>query len=463
MSFARLGASFSTTWQNGIAERSGATLKALAGAVIRAQTCTGHDDMAMAVGEAVAAYNSDVNEEGVSPLQAVTGRQQAPVGDVLNGLHGHLAEHELVARVAMVRMHFSRGLRRAELARSRSSTLVEALQPGDLCFYWRASKYNPKKGRANSGSKHRLQLRRWHGPALLVAIEGGANAFLSHGGQLTKCGLEHVRKASPLEQIAAGSWEEAIKDVIDSVPVPEDIPVPNETEEDDNEEMADLFAAEPETPVPSTAIAGIPNVEKQARALATPLSPSEVAAALQPPSRKPSAASSMPPPPLGSVAHGPCQSTQGTGTVSPSTPGRRSVLAPAIQRAQAFEPMVSPHGSKRSASQPLPETGRERASPAQLQELPEPPVPSAPSTSSPAFEALTLTWEQLCNLSATSENIHPLLRLQAQAEMDRRAPFDCLELDHGSWDGRWSFLCQDEWNLQSLGQSLPLEMERGKP
>ena len=254
--------------------------------------------MAMAVGEAVAAYNSDVNEEGVSPLQAVTGRQQAPVGDVLNGLHGHLAEHELldesqmaarqvaareVASVAMVRMHFSRGLRRAELARSRSSTLVEALQPGDLCYYWRASKYNPKKGRANSGSKHRLQLRRWHGPALLVAIEGGANAFLSHGGQLTKCGLEHVRKASPLEQIAAGSWEEAIEDVIDSVRVPEDIPVPNETEEDDNEEMADLFAAEPETPVPSTAIAGIPNVEKQARALAT---------FLQPPSRKPSAASS---------------------------------------------------------------------------------------------------------------------------------------------------------------------------
>ena len=40
--------------------------------------------------------------------------------------------------------------------------------------------------------------------------------------------------------------------------------------------------------------------------------------------------------------------------------------------------------------------------------------------------------------------------------MDRRAPFDCLELDHGTWDGRWSFMCEREWELQkSLGQSLP--------
>ena len=115
---------------------------------------------------------------------------------------------------------------------------------------------------------------------------------------MTKCGLEHVRKASPLEQIAAGSWEEAIKDVIDSVPVPEDIPVPNETEED--EEIADLFTAEPETPVPSAALPGIPNVETQARALATHLSPAEVVAALQPTSRRPSTLTSMPPPP-GSV------------------------------------------------------------------------------------------------------------------------------------------------------------------
>ena len=58
------------------------------------------------------------------------------------------------------------------------------------------------------------------GPAILVAIENGkdsgvgANAFLSLKGQLAKCGLEHVRKASSLEQISFGAWEEAVKDVL---------------------------------------------------------------------------------------------------------------------------------------------------------------------------------------------------------------------------------------------------------
>lgn len=56
----------------------------------------------------------------------------------------------------------------------------------------------------------------------MVAVERqseggmGANAFLSFKGQLTKCPLEHIRPASSLEQIAADSWEEAIREVIDS-------------------------------------------------------------------------------------------------------------------------------------------------------------------------------------------------------------------------------------------------------
>ena len=32
-------------------------------------------------------------------------------------------------------------------------------------------------------------------------------------------------------------------------------------------------------------------------------------------------------------------------------------------------------------------------------------------------------------MAESTENIHPLLRLEAFAEMDRRAPFDCLEAD----------------------------------
>ena len=36
---------------------------------------------------------------------------------------------------------------------------------------------------------------------------------------MTKCSLEHVRAASSLEQLAAGSWEAAIKELIEGIPV----------------------------------------------------------------------------------------------------------------------------------------------------------------------------------------------------------------------------------------------------
>ena len=137
-------------WQNGVAERSGGTLKALVGAVMKAHTIAGRSELSLALGEAVASYNSDVNEEGVSPVQAVTGRQPVMQGDVLGGFASRLAEHSLIeskptlarqvairktARLAMVRLHFSRGLQRAELARARTTTVENLPQPGDLVYF----------------------------------------------------------------------------------------------------------------------------------------------------------------------------------------------------------------------------------------------------------------------------------------------------------------------------------------
>ena len=56
---------------------------------------------------------------------------------------------------------------------------------------------------------------------------------------------------------------------------------------------------------------------------------------------------------------------------------------------------------------------------------------------------------------ANNVNIHPLLALQAQADIDRRSPLDAAEFDHGTWDGRWEFLCEREWNQQvELGKQL---------
>ena len=466
-------------WQNGVAERSGATLKAITGAIVRGHSIAGYDEMAMAVGEATSAYNSDINEEGVSPLQAVTGRQKPPVGDVLAGVSPHLPEHQMVedepvlarqiaaretARIAMVRMHFSRGLRKAELARSRTATLRDHPQPGDLCYYWRETKYNPKKQRGGSNSRRKLQLRRWHGPAMLVAIEGQANCFLSHRGQITKCGLEHVRKASPLEQISSGAWEAAIREVIESVPVAEvdhGAVAAAGAEEEEDEEIRDLFAGDP--PVAPAASAAL-------------LSPSEVVAAIQP-VMSPGVSSSMP---GGGSTRNPSKiaalddlpevlrrqmAQQSGGEVPGSEPGvmaeasvsrgdggsrgRAAPLQSAVARARSLSTGREARGVKREASQP-PDAEAERGRPA------GPETSSRPATPRGNFEAMVLSWDQLCNLASSTSEVHPLFRLQAQAELDRRNPVDCLEVDHGSWDGRWSMMCEREWELQKeLCQLLP--------
>ena len=129
--------------------------------------------------------------------------------------------------MSMVRLHYSRALRRAELARSRKFVPEEIPQPGGICYFWRQQKYVAKKkgnaSSATSSTRRKVELRRWHGPALMVAVEAraggdgepGSCCFLSFRGQLTKCALEHARRASSLEQVAADFWEEAIKEVID--------------------------------------------------------------------------------------------------------------------------------------------------------------------------------------------------------------------------------------------------------
>ena len=216
-------------WQNGVCEKGGGILKAIATAVIKSQSLLGADDVDLAVQEAVMAYNSDINEAGVTPAQAALGRQPRMIGDVLGDFGQRLSEHGLVecrpsfarqvamrevAKLAMLRLHFSRGLRRAEMARSRTPTVTDAqaLQPGMIVYYYRMSKYNSKTG----PSKRKLSLKRWHGPGLLVAMEGHSNCFISHKGQLVKAAIEHVRKASTMEQITMEEWESAIQDVVEA-------------------------------------------------------------------------------------------------------------------------------------------------------------------------------------------------------------------------------------------------------
>ena len=461
-------------WQNGIAERSGATLKAIIGALVRTYSLGGADDMQRAVAEAAAAYNADVNEEGVSPLQAVTGRQPPAHGDVLNGLSNRLTEHSLIenkpslarqvalretARVAMVRLHFSRGFRKAELARARTTSLQDFPQPGDLCYFWRESKYNPRKKGQAAGSRKRLQLKRWFGPALMVAGESGldgeegANCFLSFRGQLTKCGKEHVRKASSLEQISYDAWEEAIRDVIAAADVDktidrEVVPLTPAPDAMSDSELEELFEAPPQ--VGFAAAATAPQVADTVGDM-IPLTPQELVAAISPSeatplsSRVPSRRQSVEVAPSSRRAS--ATSMPEVVSLSDEAPPREPVhlLQGAIDRARSLERTSEARGEKRAASREL-----------VREEVSDGAPPPDSSGASPAFEALTMSWDQVCKLAVPDEATHPLLQVQAQAEAERRTPLDCVEGDHGSWDGRWSFLCERDWKLmQEMGQQWP--------
>ena len=125
-------------WQNGLCEKVGGILKGLISACASAQSLMGADEMTLGLGEAVQAYNMDVGDSGFSPMQAAVGRQPLPPGDAL--AEGHMGELDAMeepsfarlvavretARMAMLRLHFSRALRRAMVARSRNPTVAHS-------------------------------------------------------------------------------------------------------------------------------------------------------------------------------------------------------------------------------------------------------------------------------------------------------------------------------------------------
>ena len=58
------------------------------------------------------------------------------------------------------------------MARSRNPTLATRPSIGDLVYFYREQKYN-RKSSANR-RKLLLLLKKWHGPGLLVAMEGAS-------------------------------------------------------------------------------------------------------------------------------------------------------------------------------------------------------------------------------------------------------------------------------------------------
>ena len=135
-------------WANGIAERGGQALKTICRALSVQFTPHGRADMSMVLSAALEAVNGDIGESGYSPQQFVLGKQPRLAGMVIpSGLRDRLAAHSLIenspsmerqiamkemARVSMVRLKYSRSLRRAELARARKPVLAREYETGEL-------------------------------------------------------------------------------------------------------------------------------------------------------------------------------------------------------------------------------------------------------------------------------------------------------------------------------------------
>ena len=218
-------------WVNGIAERGGQSLKTIGKALSTTLCPQNHEEMTQLLAACLEAVNNDVGESGFSPAQMVLGKQPRHTEAASMGSsRRRLAQHSILeespamerriamkeaARVAMVRLKYSKSLRRAELARARKPVMKEEYHPGDLVYFFREQKPMSQKGKM----RRRLVLKRWHGPALVLCPEvnsgGIVNAiYVAYRGNCTKVAAEHIRHATSFEKLAHEEWENILNDIV---------------------------------------------------------------------------------------------------------------------------------------------------------------------------------------------------------------------------------------------------------
>ena len=451
-------------WMNGLAERRGGVLKTLMRSLIHAESCIGHGDMAEALAAALEAVNGDVDGSGFSPSQMVLGRNPRIMG--ANFKEGEdkqsfLSQHSLMdtnfsfakqvalrecARVAMVRIHYSQALRRAQLARSRIGSAQHARS-------------------FHAGEGRTLQLRRWHGPASLIAVEQGTSAiptstWIAFRGGVTKVPMEHVRHASTLERLAAQDWESVLHDVVAGTKAIEEAAERRE----EGEGADDQGEAEPEQPADPDPVV-----------LALPETPFVDAAPATPARREPPVVYAFPfssPPSIGggSVSQAgtavPFGSRRSSLQMDAPSEGAR-VDKPAGPTASEGTPAEVPHQEGSTTS--LPRTTLPSSSSAMpaVPEVEEPPSRRLERAAGAVRRSLSegalpdskrrITQTEMTEvLSAeAAARRHPLELAVDLAREDVKNAVHFVE-DHGSWDGRWNFPSKSTVELfQRLGWQWP--------
>ena len=215
-------------WRLGQAERHGAILKLMIMRMVKALGLSGLDDMRQAVLAATTTKNRICNRAGVSPMQAVTGRNSLLPASMMQQLtSGHakfkfneepthneaLARGERVRTAAAEAFHWldaSDALRKALAARSRPPHL-EGIREGAAVYV-----FEPPPNRR--GLARRLQDHSsWSGPGVVVAVERDQGSpqrvWVRLRGRLKGCALERIRLATVDEQVSGTFIKEALEDV----------------------------------------------------------------------------------------------------------------------------------------------------------------------------------------------------------------------------------------------------------
>lgn len=205
-------------WRQGQVERHGAIVKLMAMRVVMSHQIVGLEDMKLAVTSCFNAKNRLCNRAGLSPMQAVTGRNTAvPVsimdqlcsGQVRCTINDDLEVKDALRRAERIRaaavdsfnwVDSSEVLRKALHSRSRPPSL-ECLQEGMTVYV-----HEPPPSRR--GQHRRLQDHSsWDGPGLVVCIEKQDGAprrvWVRLRAKVRSFPLEKIRLATPDEMLGS--------------------------------------------------------------------------------------------------------------------------------------------------------------------------------------------------------------------------------------------------------------------
>ena len=466
-----------------------------------------------ALAHAIDACNEDIGEAGYSPAQFVLGKQPRTMGEVIPGdMRMRLAQHSLIenipslarsaamkeaARVALMRMKYSRSLRKAEFARARKIPGWDVFKAGDIVYFFREQKAASTRG----AKKKKLLLRQWHGPALVVAIEGGrvpTAAYVSYRGNLTKCAMQHLRHASTLERLSSADWKEMLDELIvvidEETPTDGDDRPGDDEDENDNGGEDDDPSGEDQLPDPDA-----PEESKDPTTLSRPSSMSRPSApfpypftkmdllpmasvassrasASEPPSGMSSRRTSLIPVPEGqSIADAeqptaaltpvveetaeapkPMEDSVDPTSMPSSTPLPSSLSQPvSLPRSSSMSLPIPAEEAARGATEEREGQRLERAQGAVRRALSEG-AAAEPESKRRALVPLMLGGKSIDVMMAEQDTcVYPLLRAVQQAQKDFEDEF-FFNQDHGTWDGRWSMLSRSDYEtLKSSSNTLP--------